>query len=60
MKHEQKKRIARKMMTKKENKNHTSIFLSEAWTIRKIARQKKMLEYHLRAINKLNENSKHK
>lgn len=35
MKHREKLRMARRMMTKQEIKKHVSLFLSEAWDKRK-------------------------
>ena len=34
MKHREKQRMARKMLTKEERKKHTPIFQSKAWTER--------------------------
>jgi len=37
MNHKQKKKMARKMLTREEIENHAPIFLSEAWEKRKEA-----------------------
>ena len=42
MKHKDKIKMARKMLTKEERKNHTPLFQSSAWEKRAQSRQKKI------------------
>lgn len=41
MKHKDKKKLAKKMLTREERKNHTPIFQSRAWSNRIMARIEK-------------------
>lgn len=43
MKHKQKVKMARKMLSREEIKNHTSIFQSKAWDERVEAKRNKQL-----------------
>gem|GEM_PF-6113697 len=53
MKHKQKVKMARKMMSREETKNHTSIFQSKAWEERAKAKRNKQLNQ-----GKKNENNR--
>jgi hypothetical protein len=52
MKHKDKIKLARKMLTKKEKKNHTAIFLSSAWERRSNSKANKMRMDRVKARDK--------
>lgn len=58
MKHKKKVKMARKMLSKKEIKNHTPIFQSDAWEQRKDSKLERVIRQREQALKRREEKKK--